>query len=133
MRIIRGAITNLTESGYHTLQIPDVDIYIGTTNMSNTVFIDYPDEYFQFLKYEGKYMRIIFGKEKGFLHLSEEGWNYFRNDIQRTFNSNKGTRQDFLNHVDEHFRKIKEQTLLYKDKLREKLTNIERDINNLGW
>lgn len=132
MRLSLDAITYWTRIGYHTLQILEFDICIVNNKQhSGRILTNYPNEYFEFLNIDN--YRLAFGKEKKCIYLSEVGWKYFKNDIQRGFNTNRGSWQDFLNYVNEHFKNVKEKTKLYRDKLKQKYQIVEDEINNKGW
>lgn len=57
-----------------TFQVPGPGYVMVSGNEPITT---YPDELFMFIKND----RLTFGKEQGFLHLSREGYSFFRNDI----------------------------------------------------
>jgi hypothetical protein len=72
-----GAITCLAEEGRLTLQVPEI-------SLGGYVAQDHPDEYFIPVRYPDD---IAVGKEEGFTYLSRIGYNHYRADLQKAFNS----------------------------------------------
>lgn len=99
MQTYKSIIITHASAGRLTLQVPE--FILGTPN---DPLINYPDDYFIYLNGD----KPCYGKQEGCLYLSEKGYNYFKSDLQQAFINHRGhTWQDFENHAQDHFKKVK--------------------------
>ncbi len=138
MKIKKSAITTLANEGRITLQIPQLDIIADKSgkmfciNSSESVDAIYmPDKWFIHLKSS---KQPAFGKEKGFLFLTEAGWKANKKDIKKAFNNSphkRGTWQEFEKYAETHFKKV-------KDSLKKRVKYLEKKAKEAkhyftGW
>lgn len=132
MILKEGAITTLASQGYIKLQVPEFSLEIvGTGKKSkhgityNTVLmrethygptVDYPDEWFIFLKVGSGGKRIPVEPHSRcdrFLFLSEEGWRKNKDAIKAAFKGAiargkaRGSWEEFEARAEEHFKQLK--------------------------
>ncbi len=114
MRMIQDTPLCLAAEGRHTLQVPQY--YLGDT--TKETFVDYPDEFFIFVKYDGSKLRCCAGREQGFTYMSRLGFKHFYNDLQKVFRPNRGTWQEFVDEANRELDEIQLKTTTELAKLK---------------
>lgn len=131
MILEKDAITAPASQGYIKLQVPEFSlepiivrkkihgITYNTIMMRETHYgptVDYPDEWFMFLKVGsgGKYIPVEpHSRCDRFLFLSEEGWRKNKDAIRAAFEgaiargSARGSWEEFEARAEEHFKQLK--------------------------
>jgi len=108
MIIYKDAITNTARSGRISLQIPEHGIF-ARRELYETEEV--PDEWLVRLR---RYKYPAIGTEDGYLFLTRTGWNANKDKIEEAFSTAKfqrGTWQEFLQHVEYHFKRVEKSTL----------------------
>lgn len=108
MQIYKDSITQLASEGYLTLQVPCVAL--GTSPPQT---IHAPDEWFCFLKSD---CVPCVGKQKGFLYLTEKGFQDNYDDLKKAFENAIAKGRDrtggvgwpaFVQHAKDHFANVR--------------------------
>jgi len=104
MMLPPGSITLHASRGRIGVQVPHIDIDPSPSS------VEHPDEWFCWLRD----LTPCVGRQKGFLYLTEAGWNANREAIRDAFEQairgeyNRGKSwSDFEDHVAEHFATVR--------------------------
>lgn len=111
MILAKDSITALASEGRCGTQVPQIDVVFSGALTSPRV--NYPDEWFCWLKSDGV---PCVGRQKGFLHLTETGWDANKDDIKKAFEyaiahgRDRGeTWTDFEKEVSDHFANVRKK------------------------
>lgn len=107
MRIMTGAPFTLLSEGRKTLQVPQYSHGFK----DDPSYTDYPDEYFVEAKFHGVKHRICVGREDGCMFMSRLGFEHFKPELKKAFESSTVDRghtwQDVLDHADEFYAEMR--------------------------
>ena len=94
--------------------------------------VEYPDEWFVWLKSTTSGLRPVVGRESGFLFLSRVGYEANREALKQAFSENRGCSwEDFERHVEKHFRTLHTSTAKLVAKLTKQLADAQAVLGTL--
>lgn len=120
MKLNPESLLHLVQAGYFSTRVPELHVTAGMELRSNgelETAVEMPDEWFCRVKIASGGARLTFGKEKGYLHLSEEGWNANRDRMREAFNPCRGTWEEFEAYVEKYQADVRERTERHRKKL----------------
>ena len=149
MRLLRGSLTNLVRQGRITLQIPEIEVNISEnpnqelseenpfpfvlTACTNDEYVEYPDEWFMYVKYDSSSLRPCVGKESGFLYFTRVGYEVNKEEIREAFEAacDRGHGNSFSTfevYVEDFFSKMEKRIERTINRERGKLDELEEQL-----
>jgi hypothetical protein len=119
MEIFKGSITHLVGRGYHTLQVSDLAIVFDGVKMETE---EIPDDWI--IKLHSGSHRLATKNDGYFLYLSKKGFEANKDKLKVALESaqhKRGTWEEFLEYVKNHFKAVDQANKKYKQSLLQKI------------
>jgi len=110
VKVLKGSVTQLASEGRITLQVPEFEIAFDPSQASG--FEELPDDWFIRARAgSGNSWALSVGKERGFLVLSQKGWEANKAKIKEVFmkaEHKRGTWEEFEQEAADTFSGLEE-------------------------